>query len=94
MENEAIEILGDISEKEYLAHRAIGGNMPRPNRVFEEMDVKYMDHKVPSNILKSIDDKVAKAGTIKNDTARAESKKRGLLARRRWSQRGTKLLKF
>lgn len=76
VENEAIEILGNILEKEYLAHWAIGGNMPHLNWVFEEMDVKYTDHKVPPNVLKSIEDKAARAGMAKKDTAHAKSKKR------------------
>jgi hypothetical protein len=39
VEQSASKILGEISEREYLSHRAIDGLMPRLNRVFEEMKV-------------------------------------------------------
>ena len=56
-----MKILGEISKREYLSHRAIGGTMPQLNQVFEEMKVKYEDRKVPEKILKSVEDKAMKA---------------------------------
>ena len=35
--------------------------MPCLNRVFEEMDVKYGNRKVPSKILKSVEEKASRA---------------------------------
>lgn len=72
-------IIGEISKREYLSCHAIGGTMPRLNLVFEEMTVKYEERKIPEKILKSIEEKVAKA--TKSDaapvaTARAQSRKR------------------
>ena len=61
VEQSTSKILGEISEREYLSRRAIGGTMPRLNRVFEEMKVKYGDRKVPEKILKSVEDKATKA---------------------------------
>lgn len=76
VEAAAAEILGDISEREYLARRAVGGTMPRLNRVLEEMGIKYGDRKVPLKILKSIEEKASKAAATMSTAARAESKKR------------------
>lgn len=53
-------IIGEIFE-EYLSRRVIRGTMPRLNRVFEEMKVKYRERKIPENVLKSIEDKAVKA---------------------------------
>lgn len=53
--------------------------MPRLNRVFEEMKVVYGDRKVPDKVLKSIQEKAAKAATSVAPpvtTARAELRKR------------------
>lgn len=50
--------------------------MPRLNRVFEEMGIKYGDRNVPSKILKSIEEKASKAAAATNTTACTESKKR------------------
>lgn len=61
MEQSASKILGEISEREYLSCHAIGGTMPLLNWVFEEMKVKYEDHRVPKKILKSVEDKAVKA---------------------------------
>jgi len=61
VEQSTSKILGEISEREYLSRRAIGGTMPQLNQVFEEMKVKYGDHRVPEKVLKSIEDKAAKA---------------------------------
>ena len=66
VEQSATKILGEISEREYLSHRAIGGTMPRLNRVFEEMKVKYEDK--AAKALKSVVAPIA--------MTRAESKKR------------------
>jgi hypothetical protein len=70
MERFAPTIHGEISE-EYLSRRAIGGTMPRLNRVFEEM--------IPDKIFKYVEEKVAKAtqtATMPALTAWAEAKKR------------------
>ena len=40
MEQSASKILGEISEREYLSRRTIGGTMPWLNWVFEDMKVK------------------------------------------------------
>ena len=50
--------------------------MPCLNRVFEEMDVKYGNRKVPSKILKSVEEKASRATMAKNTIAHVESKKR------------------
>jgi len=79
VEQSASKILGEISEREYLSRRTIGGTMPWLNWVFEEMKVKYGDHRVPEKVLKSIEDKAAKASKSAMAPiamARAESKKR------------------
>jgi hypothetical protein len=75
VEEGAWEIVGDISDKEFLARRAIGGMMPCLNCVFEELGIHHEEHKVPAKVLKSIEDKVKKAAA-KNTTAMAESEKR------------------
>lgn len=64
-----------MSNKEYLARRAIAGTMPHLNRVFKELGIHHEEHKVPSKVLKSLEDKARKAAT-KNTTTVAEAKKR------------------
>ena len=54
-------VLGKISDREYLARRAIGGTMPLLNRILEKLKLKYGDRKVPEKVLMSIEDKAAKA---------------------------------
>jgi len=79
VEQSATKILGEISEREYLSRRTIGGTMPWLNWVFEEMKVKYRDRRVPENVLKSIEDKATKASksvVAPIATAQAKSKKR------------------
>ena len=71
----AREILGEMSNKEYLARRAIVGTMPRLNRVFEEFGIHHEEHDVPVKVHKSLEDK-AKRATTKNATAAAKAKKR------------------
>jgi hypothetical protein len=56
MEKSASMIIGEISDKKYFSHRAIGGTMTW-FQVFEEMKVKYGDRKTPDKVLKSIEDK-------------------------------------
>lgn len=75
MEQEAREIINEMSDKEYLARRVIAGTMPRLNHVFEELGIHHENHKVPMKVLKSLEDKAKKA-TTKNATAVAEAKKR------------------
>ena len=75
MEQEVREIVGDISNKEFLARRSIARTMPWLNRVFEELGIHHEEHKVPARVLRSIEDK-AKKTVAKNNTAVAESKKR------------------
>ena len=69
------EILGEMSDREYLVRRAIAGTMPRLNRVFEEFGIHHEEHEVPTKVYKSIEDKARKANT-KNTTAMAEVRKR------------------
>ena len=79
VEQSTSKILGEISEREYLSRRTIGGTMPWLNWVFEEMKVKYGDCKVPEKVLKSIEDKAAKASksaVAPVATAQAKSNKR------------------
>lgn len=79
VEKAATLLLGDITDKEYLSRRAIGGTMPRLNRVFEEMKVHYGERKVREKVLRSVEAKAAKAaGTAAavQATAQAESRKR------------------
>jgi hypothetical protein len=64
-----------MTDREYLARRSIGGTMPRPNRVFEELGIHHEEHKVPLKVLASIEEKSKKTAT-KNTTATAELKKR------------------
>ena len=71
----AREILGEMSNKEYLARRAIADTMPRLNRVFEEFGMHHEEHDVPAKVHKSLEDKARKAAA-KNMTATAEAKKR------------------
>jgi hypothetical protein len=71
----AREILSKMSDKEYLAHWALAGTMPRLNRVFEEFGIHHEEHDVPAKVHKSLEDKAKKA-TAKNATAAAEAKKR------------------
>ena len=75
----AREILGKMSNREYLARHAITGTMPWLNRVFEEFRVHHEEHDVPTRVHKSIEDKARKAAA-KNVTVVAEARKRkGLL---------------
>ena len=71
----AHEILGEMSDKEYLARRAIAGTKPRLNRVFEELGIHHEEHDVPVKVHKYLEDKARKAAA-KNTTAAAEAKKR------------------
>jgi hypothetical protein len=76
VEQEVWEIVGGITDKEFLAQRAIRGTMPRLNRMFEELGIQHEEHKVPTKVLKSLDNKAKKAIT-KNTTATAEEAKGG-----------------
>ena len=64
-----------MSNEEYLAWRSIMGTMPRLNHVFEKLCVHHEEHKIPTKVLKSIEDKAKKAA-MKNDSATAKLKKR------------------
>ena len=44
----AREILGEMSDKEYLVRWAIIGMMPRLNRVFKEFGIHHEEHDVPA----------------------------------------------
>ena len=71
-------IFGELSDKKYVPHRTIGGTMPRLNRVFEETKVTYGDPMVPDKVLKSVQEKAAKAAksTVSPaGTAKAVSRK-------------------
>lgn len=69
------DILSEMSDKEYLARRDIGGMMPHLNGVFEELGMHHEEHTVPPKVLKSLEDKAKKAAA-KNTTAAVEAKKR------------------
>jgi hypothetical protein len=71
----AHEILSEMSNKEYLARRALASTMPRLNRVFEEFGIHHKEHDVPTKVHKSLEDKAKKAAT-KNVTVVVEAKKR------------------
>lgn len=76
IEKGATMLLGEISDKEYLSRRAIGGTMSRLNRVFEEMKVQYGEWKVPDKVIRSIEAKAAKAASAtaaQQATVQAES---------------------
>lgn len=75
IEEGAHDILGEMSDKEYLAWRAIRGMMPRLKNVFEELRMHHEEHMVPTKVLKSLEDKAKKAAA-KNTTVVAEAKKR------------------
>lgn len=74
VEQEAREIIGEMSNKEYLAQRVIAGTMPALT-ASEELGIHHKNHKVPGKVLKSLEDKAKKA-TAKNATTVAEAKKR------------------
>jgi hypothetical protein len=76
------EILGEMSDKEYLARRAIAGTMPRLNRVFEEFEIHHDEHDVPAKVHKSLEDKAKKA-TNKNTPLQLRQRKGRGLARLR-----------
>jgi hypothetical protein len=69
------EILNEMSDKEYLACRAIADTMPHLNRVFEEFGIHHKEHDVPVKVHKSLEDKAKKAAA-KNATTMAKAKKR------------------
>ena len=80
------EILSNMSDKEFLACRAIAGTMPHLNRVFEELGIHHEEHDVPVKVRKSLEDKAKKAAA-KNATATADAKKKRGLAHLRLSVR-------
>jgi hypothetical protein len=49
----ACEILGEMSDKEYLARQALTDTMPRLNRVFEEFGIHHEEHDIPAKMHKS-----------------------------------------
>ena len=57
MEEGAREIIGDISDREFLTQQDVGGTMPCLNQVFEELGIHHEEHKVPLKVLKSIEEK-------------------------------------
>jgi hypothetical protein len=75
VEDGAWQIIGKISDKEYLMRRVSRGSMPRFNRVLEELGIHHEEHEVPLEVLATIEEKKRKAAT-KNVTAAAETKKR------------------
>ena len=76
VEQEAREILGDVSDRKYLACRVAAGTMPHFKHVFEELGITYGDRKVPTKVLKSIANKERRVAMAKNTTTPAESRKR------------------
>jgi hypothetical protein len=75
IEEAACQIIGKMSDKEYLARRSVSGTMPRLNRVLEEFGIRHEEYVVPLDVLATIEEKKRKA-TAKNATAATESKKR------------------
>jgi hypothetical protein len=75
VEAEAREVVGEMSDKEYLACRAISGMMPHLNRVFEGHGNHHEEHEVRAKVHKTLEDKAKKA-TAKNTTTVAEARKR------------------
>jgi len=71
VEVSARRIVGKISEKEYLQRKSALGTMPRFNRVFEELGVKYDDYVVPPDVLLSLEKKDSSKAV-----SAAEAKKR------------------
>jgi hypothetical protein len=69
VEAKAREILGPMRKLEYLSRVAIGGNMPRLNRVFDELKVNYV-HWVPPLELQVSSSKEAKAKAVDPDIAK------------------------
>ena len=51
VEQEACEIVSDITDKEFPARRSIAGSMPRLNHMFEELGIHHTEHKVPAKVL-------------------------------------------
>jgi low affinity Fe/Cu permease len=72
VEDSAQEIVGKITDKEYLARKAARGIMPWLNRVLEELGIHHEEHKVPPEVLDMIEKKAA----AKNAMAAAQLKKR------------------
>jgi hypothetical protein len=75
IEEAARQIIGKMSDKEYLAQRSVSGMMPRLNRVLEEFGIHHEEYVVPPDVLATIEEKKMKA-TAKNATTAVESKKR------------------
>ena len=75
----ACEILGEMSDWGYLAHRAIVGTMPWLNRVFKEFGIHHKKHDVPAKVHKSIEDKGRKAAAKNVTTMAAVMKRKGVL---------------
>jgi len=65
-------IVGKIFEHEYVARRTVLGNMPRFNRVFEELGINHGEYVIPLDVILSLEKKDA----ANNLTVAAESKKR------------------
>jgi hypothetical protein len=69
------QIVGKMSDKEYLAWRSASGTMPRLNRVLEEFGIHHDEYVVPPDVLATIEELKRKAAA-KNVTTVAELKKR------------------
>lgn len=89
VEDTAKLILGEITDREYLARRTSVGSMPRLNRVFEEMGIHYYEREVPAKVREHVKKKVkekAEKGEggrsrVAKATTAAESRKRKSAAR-------------
>lgn len=66
------QIVGKISDKEYLTRKVAGGMMPWLNHVLEELGIRHDEHVVPPEVLTSNEGKKNK----KKAMAAAESRKR------------------
>lgn len=58
--------------REYTTWVVVGSCMPRLNRVFEELGVKYEDHEVP--------EKLRRTTAAKVDSSKVEAKKRKVVS--------------
>jgi hypothetical protein len=75
VEDGACQIIGKISDKEYLERRVSEGSIPRHNRVLKELGIHHEEHEVPPEVLATIEEKKRKTAA-KNVTAAMETKKR------------------
>lgn len=66
------QVVGKISEKEYVLWKTTLGTMLRFNRVFEELGIKHDEYVVPPDMLLSLEKRKDASKTV----VAAESRKR------------------